>query len=252
MSEAARRIRRVRPAIAAFFFTTAESARCAPWQARPLHTHRNLTHYEQSKSRRALYSLAMSGFERMSVKALRPTVLFMVLALHLAALALLLAHSRTPNIVGPAEHAIQLVVLAPVKPPKVRIENARPQHWSTNIAPALAPPALNSSNQSGPGSAPDGRGPAVNWAAEAHRAVRAFEIRRHQTGNSALSVSSSLDESGSREHHAGDQMKTASGDWIVWINADCYQIAAWHSETPAVGTISPKTICRNPAAAPSN
>jgi hypothetical protein len=252
MSEAARRIRRVRPAIAAFFFTTAESARCAPWQARPLHTHRNLTQYEQSKSRRALYPLAMSGFERMSVKALRPTVLFMVLALHLAALALLLAHSRTLNIAGPAEQAIQLVVLAPVKPPKVRIENARPQHWSTNIAPALAPPALNSSTQSGPGSAPDGRGPAVNWAAEAHRAVRAFEIRRHQTGNSALSVSSSLDESGSREHHAGDQMKTASGDWIVWINADCYQIAAWHSETPAVGTISPKIICRNPAAAPSN
>ena len=199
-----------------------------------------------------LYPLAISGFERMSVKALRPTVLFMVLALHLAALALLLAHSRTLKIAGPAEHAIQLVVLAPVKPPKVRIENARPQHWSTNIAPALAPPALNSSTQSGPGSAPDGRGPAVNWAAEAHRAVRAFEIRRHQTGNSALSVSSSLDESGSREHHAGDQMKTASGDWIVWINANCYQIAAWHSETPAVGAISPKTICRNPAVAPSN
>jgi hypothetical protein len=188
----------------------------------------------------------------MSVKALRPTVLFIVLALHLAALALLLTHSRTLNIAGPAEHAIQLVVLAPVKPPKVRLENTRPQHWSTNIAPALAPPALNSSTQSGPGSAPDGRGPAVNWAAEAHRAVRAFEIRRHQTANSALSVSSSLDESGSREHHAGDQMKTASGDWIVWINANCYQIAGWHSETPAVGAISPKTICRNPAAAPPN
>jgi hypothetical protein len=188
----------------------------------------------------------------MSVKALRPTVLFIVLALHLAALALLLAHSRTLNIAGPAEHAIQLVVLPPVKPPKVRLENTRPQHWSTNIAAALSPPALNSSTQTGPGSAPDGQGPGVNWAAEAHRAVRAFEIRRHQSANSALSVSSSLDESGSREHHAGDQMKTTSGDWIVWINANCYQIASWHSETPAVGAISPTTICRNPPAAPPN
>jgi hypothetical protein len=189
-------------------------------------------------------------FERMSVKALRPTVLFMVLALHIATLALLLAHSRTLSVAGPAEQAIQLVVLAPVKPPRVRVDSPRPQPWSTNIAAALAPPALNTSTQSGPGSAPDGQGPAVNWAAEAHRAVRAFEIRRHQTTNSALSVSSSLDESGSREHHAGDQMKTASGDWIVWINANCYQIAAWHSDAPAVATISPKTICRNPAAAP--
>ena len=185
----------------------------------------------------------------MSVKALRPTVLFIVLALHLATLALLLAGSRTLNVAGAAEHPIELVVLAPVKPLKVRIENTRPQHWSTNIAAALAPPALNSSPQTGPGSAPDGKGPAVNWAAEAHRAVQAFEIRRHQTGNSALSVSSSLDVSGSREHHAGDQMKTPSGDWIVWISADCYQIASWHSDAPASEAISPKIICRHPAAA---
>jgi hypothetical protein len=186
----------------------------------------------------------------MSVKALRPTVLFIVLALHLAALALLLAGSRTLGIAGGAEQSIELVALPPVIPPKVRIENTRPQRWSTNIAAALAPPALNSSAQTGPASAPDGQGPAINWAAEAHRAVQAFEIRRHQTGNSALSVSSSLDLSGSREHHAGDQMKTASGDWIVWISADCYQIASWHSNAPAVGAISPKTICRHPATAP--
>jgi hypothetical protein len=186
----------------------------------------------------------------MATKTLRPTILFIVLALHLAALTLLLAGSRTLKIGGASEQPIELMVLAPVKRPELRIESARPQHWSTNIAVALAPPALNSSSQAGPGSAADGRGAAVNWVAEAHRAVRAFEIRTHQTANSALSVSSSLDESGAREHHAGDQMKTASGDWIVWINANCYQIAAWHSETPAIGAISPKTICRNPAAAP--
>lgn len=185
----------------------------------------------------------------MWAKPLRPAVFVIVFALHLATLALLLAHSRTLHIGAPVD-AIELVVLAPVRPPKVRLENARPQHWSTNVAAAVAPPALTSSTRTGPGSAPEGQGPAVNWAAEAHRAVRAFEIRRHQTTNSALSVSSALDESGSREHHVGDQMKTASGDWIVWINANCYQIAGWHAETPAVGAISPKTICRKAAPAP--
>jgi hypothetical protein len=186
----------------------------------------------------------------MWAKPLRPVVLFFVLALHLATLALLLAHFRTLQIAGPAEPSIELLFLAPVDPPKVRIENARPQPWSTNIAAALAPPAFNSSSQSGPGSAPDGQGPGVNWTAEAHRAVKAFEIRGHQTTNSALSVSSSLDFSGSREHHAGDQLKTASGDWIVWINANCYQIASWHSDAPGGGAISPKVICRNPASGP--
>ena len=186
----------------------------------------------------------------MPAKTSRLTVLFIILALHVATLALLLARSRTLNIAAAAEHPIKLMVLAPVKPPELKLQNTRPQRLSTNIAVALAPPALNSSYQTGPGSAPDGRGPAVNWAAEAHRAVRAFEIRTHQTGNSALSVSSSLDVSGSREHHAGDQLKTASGDWIVWISADCYQIASWRSDGPAPGAISPRIICRHPAATP--
>ena len=159
---------------------------------------------------------------------------------------MLLLAWRTQGTVD-AGHPIELVYLAPVMTPKVRIQNTRPQRVSTDIAVALAPPLLNSSLQSGSSSAPDGRGAAVNWTAEAHRAVRAFEIRRNQPQNSALSVSSSLDEPGAREHHAGDQSKTESGDWIVWINADCYQIASWSSGAAALGTIAPRTICRNRA-----
>jgi hypothetical protein len=172
------------------------------------------------------------------------------LACHAATLVLLLAGSRTLNMAESAEHPIELVVLPPNKPPKVSVENTRPQRLSTDIAVALGPPLLNSSTQSGASSAPDGRGSAVNWIAEAHRAVRAYEIRRDQTSNSALSVSSSLDELGLREHHAGDQMKTASGDWIVWINDNCYQVASWRSNATASGTVFPQTICRNPGASP--
>lgn len=220
-----------------------------PSPAALLESRRNLAEYWQSTSKHASEPLSEVWISRMPAKTLRPAVLFIVLALHLAALALLVARSATLNIAGAAAHPIELVVLVPVTPPKLRIENTRPQHWRTNIAVALAPPALNSASLSGPAAAPDGRGAAVNWAAEAHRAVRAFEIRTHQTANSALSVSSSLDVSGSREHHAGDQMKTASGDWIVWISANCYQIASWHADAP-VGAISPRTICRKPPSAP--
>ncbi|HEX3603922.1 MAG TPA: hypothetical protein VHU43_07500 [Steroidobacteraceae bacterium] len=161
----------------------------------------------------------------------------------MATLAVLLAASRTLNLAESRENPVQLMFVPP-KPPQVLVERARAPRVSTNISVALAPPELNASLQSGPSSAPDGAGSAVNWAAEAHRAVRAFEIRRDQTKNSALSVSAAWEEQWSREHHAGDRSKTESGDWIVWINADCYQIASWRSGAPASGAISPRTICR--------
>jgi hypothetical protein len=173
------------------------------------------------------------------------------MALHLAALALLIAGSRTLTLAESREHTIELVFLTPAKPPAVPVERARSPRVSTNISVALAPPTLNSSLQAGPSSAPDGAGSGtgsgVNWLAEAHRAVRAFEIRRDQSKNSALSVSSAWDEQGSREHHAGDRSKTESGDWIVWINADCYQIASWRSGAPVSAAISPRTVCRTSA-----
>jgi hypothetical protein len=171
----------------------------------------------------------------------RATILFVVLAFHLAIVALLVSASRTLSVGVPTEHSIEVMLIPPTKVPKVRAENTRPERLSTNIAIALAPPVLNSSLQSGASSSPDGHGSAVNWAAEAHRALRAFEIRRDQPPSSAISVSSSLDDWWPGEHHAGDQFKTDSGDWIVWINANCYQIASWHSN--AMGASPPRTIC---------
>jgi hypothetical protein len=174
----------------------------------------------------------------------RPLVMAGVLTLHVALLALLLAASQDRNVAAAEQPPVLLMNLPPPKVPKVRAENIRPQRLSTDIAIALAPPLLDSSIQSGSAAAPDGHGPAVNWTAEAHRAVRAFEIRRDQTPSSALSVSPSLDEWWRREHRAGDQFKTEGGDWIVWINADCYQVASWHGTASTVGAPAPATVCR--------
>jgi hypothetical protein len=175
---------------------------------------------------------------------MRPAILFVVLALHLAILALILAASRTWRI-DSAQRPIELVYLAPLKTPKVLVENARPRNLGTSLAVVTAPPLPNSALQLGSAYAADGHGSAVNWAAEARRAVRAFEIRENQPTNSYQSVSSSLGEPDPLGHHSGDQLKTANGDWIVWINANCYQIASWHSGVTALGAFSPQTICRN-------
>jgi hypothetical protein len=177
---------------------------------------------------------------------LRPTVFIVVLALHLAILGLLLAAFRPENRGALADRPIQLLYLAPVKPPPVLADNNRPPRLADRTALAISPPVANASTQMGSASAADGHGSGVNWVAEAHRAVRAFEIRNSQTHNSALSVSSALDERGLGEHHAGDKSKTESGDWIVWINADCYKIASWHSGA-SPDSISPQMICRSKA-----
>ena len=166
-----------------------------------------------------------------------------MLGLHSAAVYLLVTASRTQTVVVPAERFIEVMLLPRSKPPKLRADNLRPERVSTNIAIALATPLLNSSLQSGSASAPDGRGAAVNWAAEARRAHRAFEIRRDQPQNSAMSVSTSLDEWWPREHHAGDRFKTDGGDWIVWISADCYEIASGRSNGTAFGAGTAQTIC---------
>src|SRR5258708_12835523 len=76
----------------------------------------------------------------------------------------------------------------------------------------------------------DGDGAAVNWAAEAPRAVQAVEIRRNHPPSVAISSSTLWTDWWPREHHAGDRFKTESGDWIVWIRASCYQIATGGSD----------------------
>lgn len=172
-------------------------------------------------------------------------VFLAVLALHLALLALLLRTSRNLNLAPATEQSIEVLLLPPAKVPPVRIENTRPQRLSTDVMIAFAPPALNSPSEPGSSAAPDGRGPAVNWTAEAHRAVRAFEIRRDQPPSAAQSVSSPWDSWWPRHrgHHAGDRYKTDSGDWIVWIDANCYQVASWHAGATVANTSPPQTIC---------
>ena len=114
----------------------------------------------------------------------------------------------------------------------------------------VAPPVLDSALfpiAAVPGSGTRGEGSGVDWAAEARRALQAFEIR-HQQPAANQSVSGGPEEDHWRpgaQHHAGDRYKTANGDWIVWINADCYEIASAGSS--AYAHVAPLTqpICRD-------
>jgi hypothetical protein len=180
----------------------------------------------------------------------RYIVFVVVLAFHLALLGLILAESQTRNVIPSPERPIEITFLPPNKVREVRIEHTRPKPMSTNVSIALAPPLFNSSSERGSSSAPAGHGSTVNWTAEAHRAIRAFEIRRDQPQNSDMSPLSRWDEWWTHEHHAGDQGKTPDGDWIVWIDANCYQVASWHSNASALSAGPGQTVCQPESNAP--
>jgi hypothetical protein len=170
-------------------------------------------------------------------------------AVHLGLLAWALLATRTSSVAAASEVPISIVYIPPIQFPRVHAEHTRLEPMRTNVAVGVAPPLFASSTQSGSEAATDGRGSVVNWAAEAHRAVRAFEIRRDHPRTSAISVSMSWEDWVLREHHPGERFKTEGGDWIVWINANCYQVASWDPNAQPLSPDPPPTICREPEAA---
>jgi hypothetical protein len=176
----------------------------------------------------------------------RYTILIIVLALHLALVVLLARASRIGTPTASMQQSVEVVFLPPPILPKVRSDNTRPRRLSGETAITVAPPDLDSlvpSAQSSSG--PNGRGAGVDWAAEARRALQAFEIRTHRPpSNSSVSGGPAEDNWWPRgRHRIGEQYKTANGDWIVWINDNCYQIALSGPSTALASETQPQTIC---------
>jgi len=177
----------------------------------------------------------------------RYATLLVVLMLHLAVVAALLMTSQTRSLHTSTANSVQLLFLPRVNLPKVRSENARPHGLSGDMPIPIAPPVLDSlSSSMSPASASSsaGRGSGVDWAAEARRALRAYEIRRHNPSSEYLISTNPAEDNWWPQHHAGDQYKTANGDWVVWINANCYQVASSDPCAYALGALLPQTICR--------
>lgn len=181
----------------------------------------------------------------------RYLALLVVLILHMALLAMLVMTSRTRSISASTTRPIELLFIPTANLPRIRSENSRPQRLSGDTVISIAPPVLDSSSLSPPTSGSDGNGSDVDWAAEARRALQAFEIRRHQPpASDSISGSPAEDHWWQRApHHAGDQFKTANGDWIVWINSSCYQVAGAAPPAYALATL-PQTICPGESSTP--
>ena len=179
----------------------------------------------------------------------RCATLAAVVALHLALVAALWSGPAARGLPRPAVQAVLLLYLPPLLPPKLRPENAGPRRIIDHLALTILPPVHDvrlPAVSTALSSSPDGGGSGVDWAAEARRALHAYEIRNHQPSiNRSISGKPGEDTwwpPGRRR--AGEQFKTPNGDWIVWINADCYQVAGSGPSPYALGGSLPQTICR--------
>jgi hypothetical protein len=181
----------------------------------------------------------------------RSAALALVLALHAAGIFMLLRVSRSGVLTDSNEQPVQLTMLPTATVPRVRSPQlAKPRSGAPRVV-AVAPPLLNSGDSSAvaPAAASaGGRGAGVDWAAEARRALQAFEIR-NQPPSSYSSVSRDPGEDAwwpRGRHRAGDRFKTPSGDWIVWVDSNCYQVASADSIGSAQGAALSRTICQEP------
>ena len=174
-----------------------------------------------------------------------------VMALHLAIVALLCMGSHSVPGFPPAAAGIEVMILPPPKLPTARADGAHLQRMKIDVGISLAPPSLDASWQSEAAGGSDGGTPGVNWAAEARRAVKAFEIRRdQQVTHDTLGISLWDSWLARQPHHAGERLRTDNGDWIVWIDSDCYQVAHWHAGRPQEAD-PPTTTCVGDKAAPN-
>ena len=169
-------------------------------------------------------------------------VLIAVVALHVTLIALLLA-SGGPRRGSSSYQPIELVYIPATPPPPVRADTGKPPRLRADIALSPVSPMITSAPSVSNSSATGSHGLGVDWLAEAHRAVKAYAMRRDEHSDNSLSGKSSSENSWQQGHHEGDQYKTDAGDWIVWIDAHCYKVASWQSADPAANVDSAKIVC---------
>jgi hypothetical protein len=180
----------------------------------------------------------------------RYIALIVVLALHTALLAALLMASADRRVSLKVDQAVELLVLPPPTIPRIRAESAPARRVSGDITVSVPPPVLDlTSSAHSPGAVSDGKGSGVDWAAEARRALRAYEIRKRQPPTNPEVLRSPAEENWWPQvrHRAGDQFKTPGGDWIVWVSENCYQVASADGAAAAPGTVLSPTICEGEA-----
>jgi hypothetical protein len=171
-----------------------------------------------------------------------------VLLTHLGVLTAWMLGSRSFRVAIDAPAKPLYVKYFPASPQPKQVAAVLPRRLSGDLKDWIAPVTLQAPSLPPVSTAPEGgaggSGAGPDWNAEARRAVQAYEIRGRLGPPENLLSGSPGDERWWRRapHKAGDRYKTPSGDWVVWINPNCYQVATAAARSTS-NAVMPDTVC---------
>jgi hypothetical protein len=188
-------------------------------------------------------------------KTWRPSrygVLLVVLALHVTVIALLIASSKTVRLSVPTAILIEVAFLPPATPQRVRTITAPSPPLEMTRVPPSVDTTLSLSPQLVP--AVGTFGIPIDWADQV-RTVADSVVANTDTRESVLAPNPAPQKSIFSEppaHHAGEQHRLDTGEWIVFISDNCYQISSAIPTVPtALGNgMGPSTFCIDNSDAP--
>ncbi len=172
-----------------------------------------------------------------------PLLIFLVVLLaHIGLLVGLIASRLRLTPAFPSE-PLRLIFLPPSNSERIPIPAPTPASPTTapfvpDIIPTGVVPDLPSLADAGRGN--------VDWVEEGHRVAE--DITKKSGGTSDATKSHNALSSPSwfsaPQHHAGEQFKSDTGAWAVWINDYCYQISDPISIAGgSLGASLPRTVC---------
>ena len=161
-------------------------------------------------------------------------VLLLVFAFHVTLIAVLVASSKSLRLSMPAMTLIEVVFPPPVTAQRVRTDRSPgPPLEKTRVTPSVDA-TLTFSPELVP--AVGTFGVPIDWADQAHTVATSVVVNT-AAGESRLAPDLTTPQKSifpePPAHRAGEQHKLDTGEWIVFISDDCYQIS---SAIPTVPT----------------
>jgi hypothetical protein len=189
-------------------------------------------------------------------KAWRPSrygVILLVLVFHVTMIAFLIASSKTLRLLLPTATLIEVPFLPPATAQRVRTDTSP----SAPLDMTLVTPSVDAILSLSPELIPamGTFGVPIDWADQAHTVADSIIANTDDRESRLTPDLTTAQKSIFPEppaHHAGEQHRLDTGEWIVFISDNCYQIS---SAIPTVPTaldtgIGQSTFCLDNANTP--
>ena len=189
-------------------------------------------------------------------KAWRPSqyrTLVVVLAIHVAVIAALIASSKTLRLSVPAMTLIEVAFLPQATARRVRTETSpSPPLDRTRVTPSVDA-ILSLSPELVP--AAGTFGVPIDWADQAQTVANSI-VADTDAGASGVAPGLATPQKSifadPPAHHAGEQHRLDTGEWIVFVSENCYQISSAIPTLPAApdNGMGQSTFCLDSSSTP--